>query len=221
MADSSSSPATLDSNPQVAEPENPNSQADKPESAAFSFPRPQSIPQSSVPVGINPTFLSPLVSTQQPLPSLSYAPLAVPPTAPSFRPMPLSAHQFSHMPGTGMLNPSYPNPGVQPPGVSSAAAPAPGMASGGAGAVSVPVPMPQPMMGYQLQPGQIPNPGMRPYATMPNGFSAHGAPQGGFPSLGGFSLSLLFLTFQLPMWLRYCFEPFLLFSDCHCVACNC
>ncbi|XP_008446214.2 RNA-binding motif protein 25 isoform X1 [Cucumis melo] len=188
MADSSSSPATLDSNPQPAEPENPNSQPIKPESAASSFPPPQSLPPTSLSVGINPTLHPPLVSTLQP--PLSYAPsplsgtTAVPPTAPSFRPVPLSAHHFSPMPGTGMLNPSYSNPGVQPPGVSSVAAPAPGMVSGGTGAV--PVPVPQPMMAYQVPPGQVPNPVMRPYATMPNGFAAvpTATPQGAFPLPG-------------------------------------
>ncbi|XP_023541514.1 RNA-binding protein 25-like isoform X1 [Cucurbita pepo subsp. pepo] len=181
MADSSSSSATLDSNPQAAEPENPNPQGKKPESAASSFPPTQSLPPATISVGINPTLHSPLVSTPQPPPSLSYGPppgtVAVPPTAPSFRPVPLGVHQFSPMPGTGMLNPSYPNPGVQPPGVSSVPAPAPGMASGVTGAV--PVPAPQQMMAYQVPPGQVPNPAMRPYATMPNGFAA-ATPQGAF-----------------------------------------
>ncbi|XP_023531632.1 RNA-binding protein 25-like isoform X1 [Cucurbita pepo subsp. pepo] len=185
MADSSSSsPATLDSNPQAAEPENPNFQANKAESAASSFPPPQSLPPTSLSVGMNPTMHSPLVSTPQPPPSLSYVAAGVPPTAPSFRPVPFSAHQFSPMPGAGMLNPNYSNIGVQPPGVGSVAAPAPGMASGGTGAVLVPVP--QPMMAYQVPPGQIPNPVMRPYATMPNGFAAvpTATPQGAFPIPG-------------------------------------
>ena len=143
--------------------------------------------------------------------------MAVPPTAPSFRPVPLGVHQFSPMPGTGMLNPSYPNPGVQPPGVSSVPAPAPGMASGVTGAV--PVPAPQQMMAYQVPPGQVPNPAMRPYATMPNGFAA-ATPQGAFLPPGGFSLSLLFEHFNWQCDSVIILTSFFNLYDCRCVICN-
>lgn len=170
MADDPSTPAAQESNPQ---PDNPNSQSSQPDSIPVSTP-----PPSSTPIPVNPNPNPPLVSLPPPPPpSVSYAPqlvstsvaFAVPPAAPSFRPVP----QFSPI-----LN--YQNPGVPPPGVSSGAPMAPG------------APVPQHMMHYQMQ-------HMRPYAPMPNGYSA--PPQGTIPPPGGF---LLLFAYFMSIYYLYC-----------------
>lgn len=176
MADDPSTPAAQESNPQ---PDNPNSQSNQPDSIPVSTP-----PPSSTPTPVNPNPNPPLVSLPPPPPpppSVSYSPqpvstsvaFAVPPAAPSFRPVP----QFSPI-----LN--YQNPGVPPPGVSSGAPMAPG--------APLPVPVPQHMMHYQMQP-------MRPYAPMPNGYSA--PPQGTIPPPGGF---LLLFAYFMSIYYLYC-----------------
>ncbi|GLT50338.1 hypothetical protein SLA2020_238290 [Shorea laevis] len=168
MADAPSSPATLDPSSQLPTPEsgNPNQQPDPP-SASATTPPPQ---ESSTPLTSNSTSNAPLVSPQPPLitsyaaPPISGATTAVLPAGPSFRPVPL----FSPLQ-------NYQLPGVPPPGVS-------------AGPVVAPGSVPTPMMPYQVPPGQAPNPALRPFAPVPNGYAAipgatvHGAmPLPGLP----------------------------------------
>ncbi|KAM5566759.1 RNA-binding protein 25 [Rosa sericea] len=170
MADDPSTPVTQDPNPQ---PDNPNPQSKQPDPPPASTPPPPPQP-SSTPIQLNPNPNPnpnpPLVSLPPPpppQPSVSYAPqpvstaFAVPPAAPSFRPVP----QFSPLP-------NYQTP---PPGVSSGAPMVPG------------APVPQHMMHYQMQQpmrpyapmpngysgppqGTIPPPGLirypSPYPTM-------------------------------------------------------
>ncbi|XP_030496914.2 RNA-binding motif protein 25 isoform X1 [Cannabis sativa] len=183
MAEPSSSPATQQSNPPNENPTTTTT-ATQPNQEVVSTqppqlpPPPLQTPSPSIPVAatvnLNPTIVPPL----PPPPSISYAVPSVsgvstvPPSAPSFRPVP----QFTPVP-----NPNYQNPVVQPPGVGSVTAMAPGAATGGPGAMTIP--MQQPLMQpYQLAPGQTLNPALRPpYAPMPNGYAAMpGLPR--FPS---------------------------------------
>ncbi|GKV14500.1 hypothetical protein SLEP1_g25366 [Rubroshorea leprosula] len=167
MADAPSSPATLDPSSQLPTPEsgNPNQQPDPP-SASATTPPPQ---ESSTPLTSNSTSNAPLVPPQPPLitsygpPPISGAMTAVLPAGPSFRPVPL----FSPLQ-------NYQLPGVPPPGVSAAPVVAPGS-------------VPTPMMPYQVPPGQAPNPALRPFAHVPNGYAAiPGATvQGAMPLPGG------------------------------------
>ena len=66
---------------------------------------------------------------------------------------------------------------MQPPGVSSA-----------------PGSVPPPLMQYQVPAGQVPNPALRSFAMIPNGYTAvpGAVPQGIMPPPGG--LLLLFLS---------------------------
>jgi len=167
MADSSS-PATLQPNPQTnSEPSPPNPIPNPPDpipQSSQSQSQPQSSTPSQIPIPTNP---NPNPQSLPPPPTL-YAPPQIPgvlpPAAPSFRPLGAQLPQFTPLP-----NPpgSYQNPN-QPPGVS--------------GLVQVPVPMPQmqSMMSYQI-PGS--NPAMRPFTPMPNGYAMH--PQGTINPAGG------------------------------------
>ncbi|XP_015894679.3 RNA-binding motif protein 25 [Ziziphus jujuba] len=190
MAETSSSPATTleTSLPQQQEQDNSASQSN--ETNPLPPPPPPQPQSASTPLLVNPNSNQPIAPAPvaPPSASVSYAPppvsgvSAVHPAAPSFRPIP----QFSHVPNANYQNPGVPNFGVQPPGVSSSpSAIPPGSMSGGPAAVSVPV-VPQPLMQYQVPPGQPPNPALRPYAPMPNGYTAMpaGVPQGTIPPPG-------------------------------------
>ncbi|CAL5188972.1 unnamed protein product [Lathyrus oleraceus] len=165
MADSSSSPATLEPNPHHnSQPPSPNpvpNQPDLPPQSSQS----QSTTPSSTPLSTNPNSNPPIpiAPSLPPPPALSYAtgappqiPGVLPPSAPSFRPLGVQVPQFTPLPNPAGV---YQNPNP-PPGV-------PGS--------SMPVPMPQmqPMMSYQV-PGT--NPAVRHYAPIPNGYAMH--PQG-------------------------------------------
>ncbi|KAL5552903.1 hypothetical protein UlMin_040304 [Ulmus minor] len=191
MADVSSSPPTLESNPQNPGDKNPNLQSNQrdaiPASAPSQQPPPPSTLSSFTPVPVNPNSNPTLVSPLPPPMSYAVPPpvSGVPPTAPSFRPVP----QFSPLPNAPLLNPSFQNPGVQnpgvqPPGVSSASPMNPGAVSGVPGAVASSVP--QPLMAYQVPPGQLPNPALRPtFVPGPNGYAVMPAvPQGTIPPPG-------------------------------------
>lgn len=201
MADSASSPAISEANPKQSDSGAPNSHQNQPDPVPASAPpaiQPPSatLPSSSAPVvAVNPNANPSLVSTPMP-PPISHAAAGaapqvsggavVPPAVPSFRPVAPQTPQFSPI-----LNPlNYQNPAVQPPGVNSASAMTPGVPSA-TGAVPVSVPQVpgqlQPMMmPYQIPPGQPPNPALRPYVPMPNGYTAiPGAPQGTMPPPGG------------------------------------
>ncbi|KAI4328243.1 hypothetical protein L6164_020615 [Bauhinia variegata] len=182
MADSASSPAaTLESNRQQSEPVVPNSHINQSDPVPASTPPPPTQPQSSTPspapITLNPNSNPPLPHT------ISY------PAMPSFRPVAPQTPQFSPIPNPGgMPNLAYQNPAVPPPGVSSASVVTPGVASG-PGAVPVSVPQVQaqmqPMMSYQVPLGQPPNPALRHYAPMPNGYTTIPAvPQGTIPPPG-------------------------------------
>ncbi|KAF3431289.1 hypothetical protein FNV43_RR26019 [Rhamnella rubrinervis] len=178
MAEAPSSPATLESNPQKAEHENPTSQSNQNDPVPASTqtpPPPQPTPSnqsSSAPLAVNLNSNQPIVpAPPPPPPSVSFAPpqvsgvSAAPPVVPSFRPVP----QFSPMLNTAVPNANYQNPGVQnigvqPPGVNSASVMAPGV----------------------VPPGHPPNPALRPYAPMPNGYAAMptAVPQGTIPPAG-------------------------------------
>ncbi|XP_028786113.1 RNA-binding protein 25 isoform X1 [Neltuma alba] len=193
MADSASSPAISEANPQKADSGAPNSHQSQPDPGYPSAPPAiQPPPSSSAPVGaVNPNSNPSVVPTPPPPPpSISYAAAGAapqvsggavaPPVVPSFRPVAPQTPQFSPIP-----NPiNYQNPAVQPPGVSSASPMTPGVASG-AGAVPVPSQMQPMMVPYQIPPGQPANPAFRPFAPMPNGYTAiPGAPQGTMPPPG-------------------------------------
>ncbi|XP_062110285.1 RNA-binding motif protein 25 isoform X1 [Humulus lupulus] len=180
MADASSSPANLESNPLNENPTTATQQTQSNPVVASAQPpqlpppplqSSQPTPSPSIPVAAslnsNPTLVPP-----PPPPSVSYAVPsvagvpAVQPSAPSFRPVP----HFTPVPNPNYQNHIIQNPGVQPPGVGSVPM-APGAATGGPGAMAIP--MQQPLMPYQLAPGQPLNPAMRPpYAPMPNGYAA-------------------------------------------------
>ncbi|KAI9125204.1 hypothetical protein K1719_003820 [Acacia pycnantha] len=190
MADSAASPAIPEANPQKVDSGAPNSHQNQPDpvhhSAASAIQPP---PSPSAPVGtVNPNSNpSVMPMPPPPPPSISYgaAPqvsggAVAPPVVPSFRPVAPQTPQFSPMPNA--IN--YQNPAVQPPGVSSASPMTPGVASG-AGAVPVPAQMQPMMVPYQIHPGQPANPALRPFAPMPNGYTAFpGAPQGTMPPPG-------------------------------------
>ncbi|XP_004489850.1 RNA-binding motif protein 25 isoform X2 [Cicer arietinum] len=175
MADSTSSPATLQSNTQPnSEPPPPNPIPNQPDplpQLSQSQSQSQSSTPSSTPHATNPNSNSPLVTPPSlpPPPTSLYSTVAppqipgvLPPSAPSFRPLGTQVPQFTPLP-----NPAgaYQNPNP-PPGVTGS---------------TVPVPMPQmqPMMSYQI-PGT--NPALRPYAHIPNGYAAH--PQGAINPAG-------------------------------------
>ena len=178
MADSASSPATLEPNPQQTEPGAPNSNPSDPVPTSAAQPQ-SSTPTPSVIPNSNPTLVStplpppPAISYAAAPPQVSGGGMVVPPPAvPSFRPLP----QFSSIPNPagGMPNLSFQNPAVQPPGVAS-----------GAGTAPVSVPQMQPMVPYHVPPGQPPNPAFRPpYTPMPNGYIP-AASQGAMPPPGG------------------------------------
>ncbi|GMY26212.1 RNA-binding protein 25 isoform X1 [Fagus crenata] len=174
MADS---PGTLESNPPPPEPESHNPQSNQHDpTPASSTPQPQSSTPPSTPITVNPNSNPPQLlpppppppqSQSQPQlqPQLLYAPpppppqqvsgggAVMPPSAPSFRPVP----QFSPMP-------NYQNPNVQPPGVS----------------VSMPQMMYQMQ---QQQPGQPPRPYAPPPPMpngYPGTMPPHGLPR--YPS---------------------------------------
>lgn len=71
------------------------------------------------------------------------------------------------------------------------------MASGAPGAV----PVPTPVMQYQVPPGQHPNPALRPYAPLPNGYGVipGAVPQGTMQPPGGLFLPLFFLACSMPI----------------------
>lgn len=154
MAESLSSIQSLNPNPAKPESDNPTSQAN---------PQPESVPQPlpSAPTP-PPTVLShssisnpPTVPTA-PNPVPVYAPPPVTGGAPLFRP---ALPQFTPVPGTV----NYQNPSMSS---------APGMANLAA---------PGPAMPYQVQvpvPGQPPNPTLRPYVPVPNGYAAVPPPGG-------------------------------------------
>ncbi|XP_030511479.2 RNA-binding protein 25 isoform X2 [Rhodamnia argentea] len=155
MAEPPSSPQNLNPNPQPSESDN---SATQPASATPPPPPPPPPPRSTP----TPT------PTPAPLPSfappISGATMSAPPVAPSFRPA--VPPQFSPLPGAL----GFHNPGLPPPGISSA----PGMVTGGV----IPA-VPPPMGTYQVPVhGQPPNPALRHYMPMPNGYAAMpGAPQ--------------------------------------------
>ncbi|XP_012085358.1 RNA-binding protein 25 isoform X2 [Jatropha curcas] len=181
MADPPSSPTTaitIESNSNKPESVNPNilpnpttdSSAAQAPSQQQSATPPASNTNPNPSLNPNPTLVSPPVHafpSYAPPPQIAGA--SVPSGAQSFRPVP----QFSTLP-------NYQNPsvGVQPPGVSAQ----PVIASGAPGAVAAP----PPMMPYQIPPAQPPNPALRHYAPMPNGFAAipGAAPQGTMPLPG-------------------------------------
>ncbi|KAF5726747.1 RNA-binding protein 25 isoform X1 [Tripterygium wilfordii] len=155
MAEAPAPPATEDPSFQSSDPDNPTSQTSQTDPASASAAPAPPQQQSSTPVAPIPNpNPSPALVPPTPPPVAYYAPPPIsgasvlPLSVPSFRPVP----QFSPIP-------NYQNPGVPPPGVSSA-----------------PGSVPAPMMPYQVLPGQAMNPAMRPYAPMPNGFVA--TPQG-------------------------------------------
>lgn len=159
MADSPSSPANIEQNSKQPESDNPFIQPDQSSTAV-----PPQEQQSATP---NPN--SNQVSLPSPIQShVPPQPVSVPPTAPSYRPVTMPAvPQFSPVQ-------NFQNTAVQPPGVG---------VSG-----SVAVTMAPPMMPYHVVPGQLPNPALRPYAPVPNGYGVVHA-----PALGG-SLSLFVLV---------------------------
>lgn len=158
MADSPASPATIDPNFKQPESNNPNRKPDTP-STSTSQPEQQ---QQQHPSIINP---NPSPNPNQTPAPASLPPALVqsfaPPTQPiSYRPVPMStASQFSPVQ-------NYQSPVVQPPGVGGVA-----------------VTMAPPMMQYPGVPGQPPNPALRPYAPIPNGYGAVPAPASGGSSL--------------------------------------
>ncbi|OVA18547.1 RNA recognition motif domain [Macleaya cordata] len=131
----------------------------------------------------NPSVLNPPPPLVQSFQPTSISAGAIPPSAPSFRPVtpiPMSIPQFSSIPNPNMQNPNFQNPNiqnpnVQPPGVNPVSIMLPGVASG-AGAVTVSV--------SPLRPsGMYPGP---PYPQMPNGYPTMPppAPQGAIPPPG-------------------------------------
>ncbi|XP_065874422.1 RNA-binding motif protein 25 isoform X2 [Euphorbia lathyris] len=183
MAEPPASPAVaMESNSN--KPDSVNLTPTHPTSDSTTPPPPPPLPQlqqqsatstSAINSSFNPnsTMNTNLVSPLAPgIPS--YGPPAISgnamlPVPPSFRPVP----QFSPLP-----NYQNPNAGVQPPGVSAPTV----VASGAPGAMAVPAQM----MAYQINPGQPPNPVLRQYAPMPNGYGAipGGVPQGTLPPSG-------------------------------------
>ncbi|XP_031263131.1 RNA-binding protein 25 isoform X1 [Pistacia vera] len=152
MADSPPSPANVDPNSKQPESEN---RASQPDQSSTSVPPQEQ--QSATP--------NPNSNQAPPPPSIQFyaspQPISVPPTAPSYRPVTIPAvPQFSPVQ-------NFQNTGVQPPGVG---------VSGG-----VAVTMAPPMMPYHVVPGQVPNPALRPYAPMPNGYGVVHAPAPGLP----------------------------------------
>ncbi|XP_039017875.1 RNA-binding protein 25-like isoform X2 [Hibiscus syriacus] len=179
MADSPSSIATLDNttnSQSKPDSDNPNP------SPAQSDPAPSSTTTTHLQPNPNPS--AALVSPQPPpsIPSystpqpISGAATAVPPAIPSFRPVPqfLPLHKF-------------PAPGLQPPGVNSASGSVPPM-----------------LMQYQAPPGQVPNPALRPFAPIPNGYAAvpGAVPPGTMPPPG-----LLRYPSPYPAMTRPAFPP--------------
>ncbi|KAF2292729.1 hypothetical protein GH714_027665 [Hevea brasiliensis] len=177
MAEPPSSPAaTVDHNSRKPESESADvlpTQPDPTSNSITPLAPPSSLAQQQTP-NPNPSPNPYTASASTPANAFpSYAPpisgASVAPVAQSFRPVP----QFSPLP-------NYQNPsvGVQPPGVSAP----PVMASGAPGAV----PAPTPMMQYQFPPGQPPNPALRTYAPMPNGYGviSGAVPQGTMPPPG-------------------------------------
>ncbi|KAK1554183.1 hypothetical protein Q3G72_008999 [Acer saccharum] len=159
MADTPSSPATLDPNQQKSEPDNPTSQPDAGPSTSAQEQQQQQ--QSLTPNPLanqTPAGPPPVSLPNQPIQlyGMPPQPISVPPTAPSYRPIPI--------PGPSQFSPvqNYQSHGVQPPGVS---------VSGG-----VPGLVGPPMMSYPGVPGQAPNMTLRPFAPMPNGYGAVHAP---------------------------------------------
>ncbi|XVF02445.1 hypothetical protein REPUB_Repub04eG0175800 [Reevesia pubescens] len=158
MADTPSSPATLDPTNSQSKPDsdNPNPQSDPPPSSIPTTPL-QPNPNPSAPL-LSPQPPSVMPSYSTPPPPISGAATAVPPAPPSFRPVP----QFSPLP-------NFQAPGVQPPGVSSS-----------------PGSVPLLLMQYQVPAGQVPNHALRPFPPFPNGYATvpGAVPQGTMPPPG-------------------------------------
>ncbi|OMO52786.1 hypothetical protein COLO4_36971 [Corchorus olitorius] len=174
MADAPSSPATLD--PSTNSQSKPDSDNPNPQ------PDPPPSSTSSAPLQSNPNPSAPLLSPQPPpaIPSylavpqpISGAPPAVAPAPPSFRPVPL----FSPLP-------NFQAPGVQPPGVSAAPGSAPHL------------------MQFQVPPGQVPNPALRQFAPIPNGYATvpGAVHQGTMPPPG-------LVRYPYPAMIRPAFPP--------------
>ncbi|OMO78193.1 hypothetical protein CCACVL1_14583, partial [Corchorus capsularis] len=174
MADAPSSPATLD--PSTNSQSKPDSDNPNPQ------PDPSPSSTSSAPLQSNPNPSAPLLSPQPPpaIPSylpvpqpISGAPPAVAPAPPSFRPVPL----FSPLP-------NFQPPGVQPPGVSAAPGSAPHL------------------MQFQVPPGQVPNPALRQFAPIPNGYATvpGAVHQGTMPPPG-------LVRYPYPAMIRPAFPP--------------
>ncbi|KAM7487318.1 hypothetical protein LguiB_024802 [Lonicera macranthoides] len=171
MAESTTSNETTDTTSQPPGPDNTITQPD---------PSPQPPPSSS---STPPTILTSdpnpnpnLTTPPPPFVSLPQPPSIQPYSSPSFRPalpsVPLpTPPQFSPIPNSNFQAHNFQNPGiqVQPPGVSTVTVMMPPPPTSGVGSVTVPS-VPPPMMSY-VQPGQPPNPAMRPYAPMPNGYA--------------------------------------------------
>ncbi|XP_043723324.1 RNA-binding protein 25 isoform X2 [Telopea speciosissima] len=188
MADPQSSPVTPETGPGTSESEQPDLQSiqsdpSHPLPVPSSSSIPSSLPHSSSTVASAPlaetlTSNPPLVTPPLPVPFVQsfapslIAPGAIPPSAPSFRPVtpiPLSTPQFSPLPNPNFLSSNIQNPNVQPPGVNPVAIMLPGAASG-AGNITVSVSPLRPAGVYQAPPGPLHNSAMRPYPQMPNGF---------------------------------------------------
>ncbi|XP_010247927.1 PREDICTED: RNA-binding protein 25 isoform X2 [Nelumbo nucifera] len=197
-----SSPATLEAKAEPSEAEKPIQQSNQsdpsPPILAPSVPSSTSAVAASQPAPENPNLNHPLLTPSIPPPVQSFPPATIAtapilPPAPSFRPVapvPVPIPQFSPLPNANVQNPNFQgtsiqNPSVQPPGVNPASVMLPGMPSG-AGSVTVSVSPLRPTGMYQVPLGQAPNPAMRPYSQMPNGFLAVPAPahQGTIPPPG-------------------------------------
>ncbi|XP_043703844.1 RNA-binding protein 25-like isoform X2 [Telopea speciosissima] len=190
MAESYSSPALPDDQPDTYESEKPDIQPTQPDPS-----QPTPAPSSSSPselselpptssavasvrtVAETPNSNSLLITPPPPLvqsfvPS-SIAPGVFPPSAPSFRtvtPVPLPTPQFTPLTNPNFQNHNIQNPNIQPPGVNPVSIMLPG-APGGAGSVTVSVSPLRPAGMYQPPPGQPPTSAMMPmYQQMPNGF---------------------------------------------------
>lgn len=151
MAESLSSLQSLNPNPAKPESDNPTSQAN-PQPESVSQPLPPSAPTPPPTVMSHSSIPNPPSVPAAPNPVPVYAPPAVSGGAPLFRP---ALPQFTPV--------NYQNPSMSS---------APGMAN--------PV-APGPAMPYQVQvpvPGQPPNPTLRPYVPVPNGYAAVPPPGG-------------------------------------------
>ncbi|XWS63647.1 hypothetical protein CRYUN_Cryun06bG0119000 [Craigia yunnanensis] len=180
MADAPSPLAALDINSQSKpDSDNPNQQPAQPDlplsSTTITPLQSNPNPNTSVPP-LSPQHPPAIPSYSTPPPLISGPATAVAPAPPSFRPVP----QFSPLP-------NFQAPGVQPPGVSVA-----------------PGPLQPPLMQYQVPMGQVPNPALRPFAPIPNGYAAmpRAVPHGVMPPPG-----LLRYPSPYPTMIRPAFPP--------------